>query len=230
MVAVLSRGSYGAVVSSRAGELGAHFGRIITAAPLTLMLFLLGLATGKARLVQEPAGHRTILRRLFLGGLLFGIVTNGIVTVYAPRLMSLPKVGRLPVVASYVLGSPVLGLTYLAGLTLLLLNPVWQVRLRPLAAPGRMALTNYLMQSVICTSLFYGYGLGWYNRISPVAGVGLCMAIFMMQIVLSSCWLRWCRYGPAEWLWRSLTYLRPLPMRGGDQLGGLTYLGEVRLP
>jgi uncharacterized protein len=72
---------------------------------------------------------------------------------------------------------------------LLLLNPAWQARLRPLVAPGRMALTNYLMQSVICTTLFYGYGLGWYNRIGPLAGVGLCLAIFMAQAVFSAWWL-----------------------------------------
>jgi uncharacterized protein len=89
-----------------------------------------------------------------------------------------------------------------------------------------MALTNYLMQSVICTTFFYGYGLGWYNRIGPLAGVGLCLAIFMAQVVLSACWLLRFRYGPAEWLWRSLTYLRPLPMRGGADLGGVPRGGD----
>jgi len=223
---VYEHGSYSDVVSYRARQAGSYFGRIVPTAPSTLMLFLLGLAVGKAGLVFDPAGHQALLRRLFLGGLLLGVVANGIVTVYSPRLMSLPKLGRLPVVASYVVGSPVLGLAYLAGLTLLLLNPAWQARLRPLAAPGRMALTNYLLQSVICTTLFYGYGLGWYNRISPLAGVGLCLAIFMAQIVLSAWWLFRFRYGPAEWLWRSLTYLRPLPMRVGADLGGTPRGGE----
>ena len=227
---VYGHGSYRVVVSCRARQAGSYFGRIVPTAPSTLMLFLLGLAAGKAGLVFESAGHRALLRRLFLGGLLFGVVANGIVTVYSPRLMSLPKLGRLPVVASYVLGSPVLGLAYLAGLTLLLLDPAWQARLRPLVAPGRMALTNYLMQSVICTTLFYGYGLGWYNRISPLAGVGLCLAIFMAQAVLSVWWLRRFRYGPVEWLWRSLTYLRPLPIRGEVDLGGPPGVGEAHLP
>jgi len=216
MLAVLSHGSYSEVVSYRARQIGSYFGRTVASAPMTLMLFLLGLATGKAGLVQEPGKHRALLRRMLIFGLLFGIVANGVVTIYAPRLMSFPKMLRLPVVAGYVLGAPVLGLAYLAGLTLLLLNPVWKARLRPLAAPGRLALTNYLMQSVICTVLFYGYGLGWYNRISPVAGVGLCLAIFIAQSAFSALWLRWWRYGPAEWLWRSLTYLRPLAMSGGE--------------
>lgn len=227
---VYGNGSYREVVSYRARQAGSYLGRIVPTAPSTLMLFLLGLAAGKAGLVFDPARHQALLRRLFLGGLLFGVVANGIVTVYSPRLMALPKLGRLPVVASYVLGSPVLGLAYLAGLTLLLLNPAWQALLRPLVAPGRMALTNYLMQSVICTTLFYGYGLGWYNRIGPLAGVGLCLAIFTAQAVLSAWWLLRFRYGPAEWLWRSLTYLRPLPMRGGADLGRPPRVGDDLLP
>jgi uncharacterized protein len=227
---VYGHGSYREVVSYRVRQAGSYFGRIVPTAPFTLMLFLLGLAAGKAGLVFDPAGHRALLSRLFLGGLLFGVVANGIVTFYSPRLMSLPKLGRLPVVASYVLGSPVLGLAYLAGLTLLLLDPAWQARLRPLAAPGRMALTNYLMQSVICTTLFYGYGLGWYNRVSPLAGVGLCLTIFVAQAVLSAWWLLRFRYGPAEWLWRSLTYLRPLPMLGGAETGGPPRGGEDLVP
>jgi uncharacterized protein len=230
VLAVYSHGSYGEVVSYRARHIGDHFGRIVTTVPMTLMVFLLGLATGKAGLAERPADHRALLRRLFVGGLLFGVVANGIVTVYSSKLMSLPRVARLPIVASYVLGSPVLGLTYLAGLTLLLLNPFWEARLRPLAAPGRLALTNYLTQSVICTTLFYGYGFGWYNRISPVAGVGFCLAIFVVQTVLSGWWLRGFRYGPAEWLWRSLTYLRVLPIQGRADVGGPPRSGEGLLP
>ena len=213
IAAIYSHGSYLDVVSYRVKQLPMYLGRSVVSAPSTLMLFLLGLAAGKAGLVQEPLVHRVLLRRLFVVGLLFGLIANGIVTVYSPRLMAIPKLARLPVVTCYVLGSPVLGLAYLAGLTLLQLNPYWRALLSPLAAPGRMALTNYLLQSVICTTLFYGYGLGWYNRISPAQGVGLCLAIFGAQALLSWIWLLRFRHGPAEWLWRSLTYLRPLPLR-----------------
>ena len=213
MATVYSQGSYSEVVSYRARRIGSYLGRCVVTTPSILMLFLLGVAAGKAELIQDSEKHKLALRRLFVGGLVFGLITNGIVTVYSPKLMALPKLARLPVVVSYVLGSPVLGLSYLAGLTLLLMNPFWQNRLRWLAAPGQLALSNYLLQSVICTTLFYGYGLGWYNRVSPLSGAGLCVVIFLVQIVLSSLWLRWFRYGPAEWLWRSLTYLRVLPLR-----------------
>lgn len=213
MVAVYSHGSYGAVAAHRAQQLGVYFGRLIPLAPLTLMLFLVGLAAGKAGIVQEPGRHRALLWRVFIGCLVSGIVANALVVVYASQLMTLPRLARLPIVASYVLGGPTLGLAYLSGLALLLLNPVWQKRLGFLAAPGRLALTNYLLQSLVCSTLFYGYGLGWYNHVSPSQGVCLCVTIFVAQIVLSAWWLRRYRYGPAEWLWRSMTYLRLLPIR-----------------
>jgi len=78
--------------------------------------------------------------------------------------------------------------------------------------PGRMPLTTYLMQSLICTSLFYGWGLGW-DTPPPAITVGLGLAIFALQIAIAHLWLRWFRFGPAEWLWRSIVYWRLQPMR-----------------
>jgi len=217
MVAIYSRGSYRDVVTYRARQMGMQLARIIPAAPLALMLFLVGLAAGKAGIAHAPANHRVLLRRVFVWCLVFGLISNYMVTVYASSLLTAPKMTRALIVASYVLGGPTLALAYLSGLTLLLLNRTWQVRLRLLAAPGRLALTNYLMQSVVCTTLFYGYGFGWYNHLRPLAGVGLCVAIFLAQMGASSLWLHRFRYGPAEWLWRSLTYQRRLPMRAPTQ-------------
>jgi uncharacterized protein len=77
---------------------------------------------------------------------------------------------------------------------------------RPLAAVGQMALTNYLLQSLICTTLFYGYGLGLFGRLDRVQLWLVVLAIWALQLALSPLWLKHFRYGPAEWLWRSLTY------------------------
>jgi uncharacterized protein len=76
-----------------------------------------------------------------------------------------------------------------------------------------MALTNYLLQSIICTFIFYGYGLGLFGRVGAAVGLALTLAIFTLQIAWSNWWMSRYRYGPAEWLWRSLTYMRPQPMR-----------------
>ena len=82
-----------------------------------------------------------------------------------------------------------------------------------LAAVGRMALTNYLMQSILCTTIFYGHGLGLYGRVERVGQVGIVVAIWILQLVVSPIWLRHFRYGPFEWLWRSLAYFELQPMR-----------------
>jgi uncharacterized protein len=81
-----------------------------------------------------------------------------------------------------------------------------------LAAVGRMALSNYLMQSVICTTLFYGYGFGWFGSLDRVQLLGVVFVIWALQLWYSPVWLKHFRFGPVEWLWRSLTYGKAQPM------------------
>lgn len=84
--------------------------------------------------------------------------------------------------------------------------------LRPVAAAGRMALTTYLVQSVIATLLFYGYGAGLYGTLSTSTGEALALLLFGVQLVFSAWWLSFARFGPTEWVWRSLTYGRRFPL------------------
>lgn len=84
---------------------------------------------------------------------------------------------------------------------------------RVLAAFGRMALTNYLMQTVICTTIFYGHGLGLFGYVERWQQILMVFAIWIVQLIYSPLWLRRYRFGPAEWVWRSLTYGRRQPMR-----------------
>ncbi|NQT13729.1 MAG: DUF418 domain-containing protein [Planctomycetes bacterium] len=82
-----------------------------------------------------------------------------------------------------------------------------------LGAAGRMALTNYLMQSMICVFLFEGWGLRWFMERCRTELVGVFAAVWILQLVLSSLWLARFRFGPVEWLWRSLTYGRLQPVK-----------------
>lgn len=84
--------------------------------------------------------------------------------------------------------------------------------LRRFAAVGRMAFTNYLMHSLVMTSIFYGYGLGLYGQFPRSLQMGFVIAMIAMQLLLSPWWLSRFRFGPAEWLWRSLTYWRLQPL------------------
>ena len=84
---------------------------------------------------------------------------------------------------------------------------------RSLAAVGRTALTNYLLQTILCTTIFYGHGLGWFGSVDRIGQVGVVAAVWAIQLVASPLWLRRFRFGPVEWVWRWLTYgVRP-PLR-----------------
>src|SRR5207244_11342964 len=108
--------------------------------------------------------------------------------------------------------------SYASTVTLLAQDEICQILLAPLAAVVRMALSNYLLQSLICTTIFYSYGLGLFCRVRPSLGLLLTIVIFLIQIPLSVWWLRRFRFGPMEWLWRSLTYwqLQPMRVRGRE--------------
>ena len=86
-----------------------------------------------------------------------------------------------------------------------------------LAAAGRMALSNYLTQTIVCTTLFEGWGFGLFGGLNRVELLGVVAAIWLMQLIISSLWLRAFRFGPMEWLWRSLTYWQVFPFVRGEQ-------------
>ena len=104
-------------------------------------------------------------------------------------------------------------LGYVAWVMRALGSPAWQRPLGWLAPAGRMALTNYLMQSLVCTWIFYGYGLGYFEQLPRAWQPLFALALFGVQVLLSRWWLSRFRFGPMEWLWRSLTYLKPQPLR-----------------
>jgi uncharacterized protein len=83
---------------------------------------------------------------------------------------------------------------------------------RNLASVGQMALTNYLAQSIITSALFLGWGFGFGGRLDYAEQLLVVVAIWALQLVVSPLWLARYRFGPAEWLWRSLTYWKPQPM------------------
>jgi len=85
--------------------------------------------------------------------------------------------------------------------------------MKGLANVGQMAFTNYLMQSIICTWFFFGYGFGYYDKLRFHQTYYVVFAVWIFQLIVSSIWLRYFRFGPFEWLWRSLTYGKAQPMR-----------------
>jgi uncharacterized protein len=85
-----------------------------------------------------------------------------------------------------------------------------------------MALTNYLLQSVILGLIFYGYGFGLLGHVGSATAAGIGTLLYLIQVKASSVWLRHFRFGPFEWLWRSLTYGKRQPMRYVTTMSGMT--------
>ncbi|MBN1666468.1 MAG: DUF418 domain-containing protein [Anaerolineales bacterium] len=176
----------------------------LTQGPSALALFLLGLLAGRLKFFEQLPEERAFLKRAGLVGLLVGLVGNGIyLWVEDPWLSAL----------AITLGAPAMSTAYVGGLSLLSLGKRGARWLAPLASVGRMALTNYILQSVVCAFIFGGFGLGFYEEINAAGLLGLTFLIYLLQIPLSVWWLRHFRFGPLEWLWRSLTYRQRQPMR-----------------
>lgn len=119
---------------------------------------------------------------------------------------------RYGMAANYF-GSILVALGHIGSVMLVLKAGLWQRLMDRFAAVGRMALTNYLMHSLILTTVFYGYGLGLYAQLSRTSQMGLVIVVIAIQLLLSPWWLGRYRFGPVEWLSRSLTYWRRQPMR-----------------
>jgi uncharacterized protein len=146
-----------------------------------------------------------------MGGVLFG----GALTVVAQErdLFGGPSLGRAhEVMVERRLGGVVLAAGYAASIVGLASVPAGQRMLAWAAPVGRMALTNYLGQSLILGWIFYGYGFGLFGKLSVSTAFTIGVVVYAMQAAISAWWLGRYRYGPVEWLWRSLMYGSWQPM------------------
>ena len=208
---VYSSGSYSEIVAYRARSMPSVYATVLFQAPPILAMFLLGLYAGKRGIFHDPAAHTTLLRRVRFWGVIVGLLLSLLVVLVETQRGILSA--ALAPLLNMSLAGPILSMGYAATITLLAQHERWRARLAPLGAAGRMALTNYLLQTLICTTIFYGYGLSLFGQVGAAAGVGLTIAIYALQISFSVWWLQRFRFGPMEWLWRSLTYGHVQPLR-----------------
>lgn len=187
--------------------------------PSFSITMLLGFYAGRKRLFQNVQENLPRFRRVMWWCLGLGIaVAVGFSVLKAIRP---PPTGR-PTVLGFFIGAlfnlnrPLLCVGYIAAITLLFQRERVKRLLLPLAAAGSMPLTNYLMQSVIATFIFYSYGLGFFGKVGPALSYVIAAAIFAVQVVYSRAWLARFRFGPLEWLWRGATYGKLPPLRRGD--------------
>ncbi|HRJ43196.1 MAG: DUF418 domain-containing protein [Caldilineaceae bacterium] len=176
-------------------------------------MMLLGMYVGKRHIFSDIPSHLPLIRRVWMWGLIIGLLGN-FVYVYLGEMgnRAIPTAFTVFAVVGQTFGAPALALFYMTSLILLAERAKWRQRLLPLALVGRMALTNYLLQSLICTTLFFGYGFGLYG-IGIAVGVAVAVVIYGFEVLLSSWWLARYRFGPMEGLWRTLSYGKRQSMR-----------------
>jgi uncharacterized protein len=186
---VYGTGSYSEVLSFRLGELRAIAPLHIWIFPRTVGLFLLGAFIWRTGVVQRAAPNRELL---------FGAAVAALVLTIGAREP------LATVTLAFAYGALVIGLV----------TAQLGARLLGWAAPlGRMAFTNYLVQSLIFTWTFYGYGLGLFGRLGVSAALAIGIAVYGAQVIFSRWWLKRYRFGPVEWLWRTLMYGQFQPMK-----------------
>jgi uncharacterized protein len=172
--------------------------------PRTIGLFLLGAFAWRTGILQNPQRHLLFsiaAACIGLGAALILAHAGGFIAGGRSRALAEP------------LGTILLALGYGAGI-IGIANIENGKRLLGWAAPlGRMAFTNYLMQSLIFGWIFYGYGLGLFGRLGVTSALAIALAVYFVQVPFSAWWLGHYRYGPVEWLWRTLMYGAAQPMR-----------------
>lgn len=181
-----------------------------------LGLFLIGYYIGRQKIYVDLSAHRHLLRRVSVIGFSVGLPLS---VAYAWSAVGGHPFGNAAHSLLYAVSVYPLGFAYMSSLCLLYLRSSRSAVWRALAAPGRMALTNYICQSIAGMFLFYGIGFGLG------AGVGLsfteiiALGVFVLQMLLSRLWLHYCLFGPLEWIWRMLNYGKPLQLFKQKQRG-----------
>lgn len=223
-LAIFSTGSYSEVLAANwkldwlwrnsLGELAyqlAIFGRL-----------LLGLYAARALNLANLDGHRALLKQILVSGAIVGAAGN---LVFTSHFLADADGFVLPFLRRLIVNCGLLGFTlaYASGLALLFLNLRWKAAVLMLAPIGQMALTWYLLQTVFGIWLFYGFVPGGPHLMGKVgpAWVALIWVVgSAVQIGLAHAWMRRFRFGPAEWLWRTLTYWQVQPLKSGTRTAG----------
>ena len=209
---LMRRGSYAEATAWRAQSFVKHLGPTVGFAIIVLGVFLLGAWFIRSGVMADPAAHLKLFRQIAWIGLPLGLGLSLLAACIAVTHVrgqndgafqlatGLAFLGNLPACLGYIAVGVVLFHGRCRG---------WLARLAPV---GRMALSNYILQSVLGTFFFYGYGLGHWGM--PRAQQLLyVLVVFALQLLLSRWWLARFRFGPLEWMWRWITYGRRPPMR-----------------
>ncbi len=211
---IYSTGSFAEIMKIRTIDVGLMFAFGIFWMPLAFALMLFGVAVGKTGIPQKIEEHKTLLIKVIRWGFVLGIIGSTAALIgYINADQVESDYWGIIMYFGVAVGAPALSLFYAAGTIQLYRSGKLQKFFTRLSAVGKMALSNYILQSIIATTIFYSYGFGLYGSIGPAVGILITLAIFTLQLFISPLWLKYFHYGLLEWLWRTCTYMKIQPFR-----------------
>ena len=211
---VYSNGEFSEMVEVRLKEYQLMLIGVISLYPTILGMFLIGYLAARRQLFKRIRLYHGFFRKMLILGAAIGIPSSIIYTYAGYKAPPyIPDIYSFLSMLFHNIGGFFMCLFYVSAISLMYINGRFLRAGKILAPVGRMALTNYLMQTVICTTLFFSYGFGFFGKIGYLEGLIIALIIFASQIVFSTAWLKFFKYGPLEWIWRIMTYRIWQPIR-----------------
>lgn len=193
---------------------------LLLSVPSLLTLFLLGFYSGKIKIHERlySIRNKKIINNIFKKSLNISLFLNFLLIIVLRDHLSVPIVIRFSLieVLKYTSGISMCFL-YMTSMVKLFEYNIFQKVLHPFNYVGKMALTNYIMQSLIGVFLFYGFGLSLFGQVRIFQGLILSIIIFSIQILFSKVWLKHFKFGPLEWIWRMATYSKIQSIRRNNK-------------
>lgn len=215
VIQIFKEGGYGGMVNNRLGKIlptlkyNLYYGLHI------LGMFMLGIWAWRKGLFHDTGTHLKLIKKIFVYSLLTGVIFTAITIQY--RIWGGAAGSPIWMYAWFSTltwtGMAAFTVCYVSGFLLLFRKAFFRRLVKPLESVGRAALSNYIFQNIVMGFIFYSYGFKIMGTTGPLVNLLICFLIFAIQIPLSMWWMNRFRFGPAEWLWRTLTYGKRQPMK-----------------
>jgi uncharacterized protein len=183
--------------------------------PKVLGMFLVGYVIGRTDFYKNIGQHKKLVTAVIISGLVIGLPANYILAHYMSTAMGdyfqLKEKGMYQTIA-YAIGVVPLALAYVGLFMLAFKTNTGNKFLSLLAPVGKMAFSNYIMQSLIGNFVFLSAGMGYFGQVGPVYYTLFGIGVFVIQVIISTIWLKYFNYGPVEWIWRTATYKKWQPL------------------
>jgi uncharacterized protein len=182
--------------------------------PRVFAMFLIGFVIGRRNILRRPSEHVSLIRSCLRVGLVVGVVASAGYALLDQHqgFTAFTQLGLLRTICESI-GTPTLTMGYVAAITLLFERAQCRRWLLIVEPVGRAALSNYLLQSIVCIAMFYGIGGGLFMRVSLGTALAMAAMLFVLQLGVSRLWFSRFSFGPVEWIWRQFTYQTRVPLR-----------------